>query len=185
MSQNSPATSGPSRFLTVTLSLVAVLVLFVVGGIFLATRLLRHFAVQKSGGKVTVQTPIGAIHVDPSGRASPGLPVYPGARVDDEGKNVNFDFGDSANFEVRAAVYRTADSPDRVESWYAHHLSPDFVRHAAGEKVQIKKYGNTKADLDGVSFVSERDDNLRLVALGTSDSGTKIKLLRFGPREAQ
>jgi hypothetical protein len=93
--------------------------------------------VQKSDNgqdkKVDIETPLGGIHVNKDANArDTGLPVYPGAREKDTGKegeeksaNVNISTG-FFGVKVVAIEFLTDDPPEKVTSFY---------------KDQLKKYG--------------------------------------------
>ena len=93
--------------------------------------------VQKSDNgedkKVDIETPLGGIHVNKDANArDTGLPVYPGAREKDTGKegqeksaNVNISTG-FFGVKVVAIEFLTDDPPEKVTAFY---------------KDQLKKYG--------------------------------------------
>ena len=85
----------------------------------------------KQGGNenVKIATPFGGMQVktnDATVLEGMGLPAYPGAvlvkKENDHGAaDVNMSFG-SFHLRVKAASYRTPDSPDKVESFYRKAL---------------------------------------------------------------
>ncbi|MCI0366269.1 MAG: hypothetical protein L0219_20600 [Phycisphaerales bacterium] len=78
------------------------------------------------GEIVKVETPIGSVRVGHRDRIDPkhiGIPVYPGARLDEDdsggGASVELDLGDERKeFTVVGAVYLTDDSVDQVRDYY-------------------------------------------------------------------
>lgn len=87
---------------------------------------------QKQDGKenVSVATPFGGVKVKTNDAAAIegiGLPVYPGAELmkkkdkDSGSADVNLSFG-KFQLRVKAASYRTADSPEQVNSFYRNAL---------------------------------------------------------------
>jgi hypothetical protein len=78
---------------------------------------------------VKIATPFGGMTVKTNDAAvvdGLGLPVYPGAELVKKDKNngaadVNMSFG-SFQLRVKAASYRTADSPDQVTAFYRKAL---------------------------------------------------------------
>jgi len=78
---------------------------------------------------VKIETPIGGMHVktnDAVVLADIGLPTYPGAQPVKEDKDsgsadVNMSFG-RFQLRVKAAAFRTEDSPEKVEAFYRDRL---------------------------------------------------------------
>jgi len=79
---------------------------------------------------VTVATPFGGVKVktnDATGIEGIGLPVYPGAELvkkkdkDSGSADVNLSFG-KFQLRVKAASYRTPDTPEQVSSFYRDAL---------------------------------------------------------------
>jgi hypothetical protein len=85
----------------------------------------------KQGGNenVKIATPFGGMQVktnDATVLEGMGLPAYPGATLvkndkDHGAADVNMSFG-SFHLRVKAASYRTPDSPDKVEAFYRKAL---------------------------------------------------------------
>jgi len=98
----------------------------------------------KQGGNenVKIATPFGGMQVKTNDDAvlqGMGLPAYPGAvlvkKDNDHGAaDVNMNFG-SFHLRVKAASYRTPDSPDKVEAFY---------RKALGRYGDVIKCSNDK-----------------------------------------
>jgi hypothetical protein len=85
---------------------------------------------KKNGNdNVKIATPFGGMTVKTNDAAvvdGLGLPVYPGAELVKKDKNngaadVNMSFG-SFQLRVKAATYRTSDSPERVTAFYRKAL---------------------------------------------------------------
>ncbi|MBS1820725.1 MAG: hypothetical protein JST61_01920 [Acidobacteria bacterium] len=79
---------------------------------------------------VSVATPFGGVKVktnDAAGVEGIGLPVYPGAELvkkkdnDTSSADVNLSFG-KFQLRVKAASYRTPDTPEQVNSFYRNAL---------------------------------------------------------------
>jgi predicted small secreted protein len=99
-------------------------------GVAALAAMLAGCRVEKSthgdGKDVNISTPFGGMHVKTNGAdvlASIGLPAYPGAQaVNDDGDDnrsadVDMSFG-GFQLRVKAAKYRTDDSPEKVEAFY-------------------------------------------------------------------
>jgi hypothetical protein len=146
--------------------------------------------VQKSDSgqdkKVDIETPLGGIHVNKDANArDTGLPVYPGAREKDTGKdgeeksaNVNISTG-FFGVKVVAIEFLSDDPPEKVTSFY---------------KDQLKKYGTIlechttdrhqdSGDVD-VNLGKDHDkkDSQKLTC--EHDSGTTIEL-KVGTKDNQ
>ncbi len=115
---------GPA--LRVAAVLAAVPLLCVAAGCNVTT----HTNTNTGGADVSVDTPLGGVHVksDPSAvLAKVGLPAYPGAQaVAEQGKDkdaadVNLNFG-SFHLQVLAAGLQTNDTPAQVEAFYRKAL---------------------------------------------------------------
>jgi len=113
---------------------------------------------------VKVATPFGGVQVktdDALVEQGLGLPIYPGAELvkkDDkntEAADVNLSFG-KFQLRVKAAHYRTADPPDKVQAFYADAL---------------KRYGTVIQCNDGhaVGTPTRTDEGL------TCEEGTHVK----------
>ncbi len=85
---------------------------------------------QGDNENVSVATPFGGVKVktnDATGVEGIGLPVYPGAELvkkkdkDSGSADVNLSFG-KFQLRVKAASYRTPDSPEEVNSYYRDAL---------------------------------------------------------------
>jgi hypothetical protein len=66
-----------------------------------------------------------------------------------------------------------------VDSWYSKHLSPEFVRHDAGDTPVPAIFSDARVSSSDIAFVAKRDQNVRVVALSLDPGGTKISLIRF------
>jgi hypothetical protein len=150
--------------------------------------------VQKSDNgqdkKVDIETPLGGIHVNKDANArDTGLPVYPGAREKDTGKdgeeksaNVNISTG-FFGVKVVAIEFLSDDPPEKVTAYY---------------RDQLKKYGailvchttdrhGDAGDVDvnlGKDHDKDRDkkDSQKLTC--EHDSGTTIEL-KVGTKDNQ
>ncbi len=161
------------------------IVIMIIFGLALAGMFLHHVHVNGSDNKVDIQTPVGELKVNTDSARSTGLPVYPGAVLnEDKNKNAQIELnaGDSG-VGIAVENYATGDSLEEVASWYQKHLSPSFRREDPREmKNDQDKEVDRKANL---AFVDDRGDGARVVALTKKDSGVGIALVRLGKRETQ
>src|ERR1700680_1302010 len=108
-------------------------IVVVVATLIAATTLISGCRIEsdkKNGNdNVKIATPFGGMTVKTNDAAvvdGLGLPVYPGAELVKKDKNngaadVNMSFG-SFQLRVKAASYRTTDSPDQVTAFYRKAL---------------------------------------------------------------
>jgi hypothetical protein len=126
---------------------------------------------QNGGDDVKIATPFGGLQVrtdEASVLSQIGLPAYPGAVLvkKDNGKgngsaDVNLSFG-SFHLKVKAAGYRTTDSPDKVMAFYRKAMAQygDVIecedKKAVGTPVRTSE-GLTCED-DSKNHISVSDD---------------------------
>ena len=156
---------------------------------------------KKNGNdNVKIATPFGGMTVKTNDDAAEGLglPVYPGAELVKKDKNngaadVNMSFG-SFQLRVKAASYRTTDSPDQVTTFYRKALG------RFGDVIQCqnnKPVGSPTQTTEGLTceggdknHVSVSDDmsgklemkagskqHQHIVAIDPEGSGTKFGLV--------
>ena len=145
--------------------------------------ILSDSRISRQGQQVTISTPLGEIKVDKG--ASPGLPKYPGAGMEEKGGSVELTAPTDEKFEIAAAHLYTSDSLEKVDGWYRTTLGSDFEREGPGWKPKLQNAPNLTIESAETAYVSDRRDAVRLVVLKGDSSGVEIKLVRLGPREAQ
>jgi hypothetical protein len=132
---------------------------------------------------VKIATPFGGMTVktnDDAVAEGLGLPVYPGAELVKKDKNngaadVNMSFG-SFQLRVKAASYRTQDSPDQVAAFYRKALG------RYGDVIQCqdnKSVGTPTRTAEGLTCDNEGKD----VSFNTDSSG-KMEL-KAGSKQHQ
>jgi hypothetical protein len=166
---------------------------------------------------VKIATPFGGMTVktnDAVVAEGLGLPVYPGAELvkkdkDNGAADVNMSFG-SFQLRVKAASYRTLDSPDKVAAFYRKALG----RYGNVIECQNDKPVGTPTRTDeGLTCDNEKENHItvnedmsgkmelkagskqhqHIVAIDTEGSGTKMGLvaldlpghLSFGDKDDQ
>ncbi len=163
----------------------ALLVLFVVGGAFVAGLVFQNIRVHKSGQEVQVSTPVGELKVGETAARDAGLPIYPGAARAESGKNVELSLPADQRVGLVVVQYHSSDPLDKVEAWYRTRLSPDFKREESSSRhVKVTAKGVDLGENE-VAFVADHDDLVRVVALGKRGDATQITLVRVGAQEAQ
>ncbi|HXZ79826.1 MAG TPA: zinc ribbon domain-containing protein [Terriglobales bacterium] len=115
--QRPPARGGA---LKLVLIILAVALGFGVIGIgaatYIAVKFARHSRIEEREGRTNIQTPLGSVQTskDPAEIASRlGVPIYPGAKVADEGAMVNM-----AGAHVASGVFTSDDDPQKVFDFY-------------------------------------------------------------------
>jgi hypothetical protein len=111
------------------------------------------------------------------------LPVYPDAGLVLPGGNSPA-VPKNKQSDVYAATYYSSDPSEFVVTWYTKHLGPEFTRAtSADQEIPAILRDASIADND-ITFVGERGDQIRIVAIATDANGTKITLLRSTKRTA-
>jgi len=162
--------------------IVALLLLIIGGGLFLALHIARDVAV-KGPNDVELHTPAGEVSIHKTAEDNTGLPVYPGATLRPEGARIQFEPShQEAGFGLAAASYLSTDDLEKVGSWYRKNLDPSFQQD---KKKATVRFGGADVGHADLSFVSKQEDRLRIVALERRGGETKITLVRMGRQQAQ
>jgi len=160
---------------------IVVMVLF---GLALAGLFIRNLRVHNQGDNVEIQTPVGAIKVNKDVPRASGLPVYPGAKSDGNDNNAKVELSnDDGAVGIAVEHFSTSDSLDRVDTWYAHRLGPNFRRDQDVSHHPI--HGVTVDSDTDIAFVDDHGEGARVVALTRKGDGVDIVLFRAGKKEAQ
>lgn len=151
---------------------------------------------------VKIATPFGRMQVktnDAAVQSGLGLPIYPGAEPvrkkdkDSGSADVNLSFG-SFQLRVKAASYRSADSPDKLTAFYRQALGRygDVIEcsHDApvGEPTRTSegltcdndkdKHVNVNEDLSGkMELKAGSKQHQHIVSIDPEGSGTKFGLV--------
>jgi hypothetical protein len=148
------------------------------GGFLMTSRLINALALRNSSDKATVRTPLGDFRVDKAKEIGPTLPVYPAATLMLPGNDgARFSSADS-QAQVVASTYHSNSSREYVATWYAEHLSPEFVRQDSGPRNLPQAFRDSHISDDDITFLGERGEQIRVVVLASDSTGTKIALLR-------
>ncbi len=183
-----PPPSNNRALLWVLGTVVALAVVFVGGGLYIASRIVRNVTVGPNGN-VQVSTPAGEINVSKITADTTGLPVYPGAALQPrQGAQVQFEPSkkEGGGVGVNVATYMASASLNEVAGWYRKNLDPSFEeRH--GNQAEINDFGVVRMGHPSIAFVSKdkSHDRARIIALESKGDQTKIVLVRIGEREPQ
>jgi hypothetical protein len=140
---------------------------------------------KKNGNdNVKIATPFGGMTVKTNDAAvvdGLGLPVYPGARLVKKDKNngaadVNMSFG-SFQLRVKAASYRTQDSPEQVTAFYRKALG------RYGDVIQCqndKPVGTPTSTAEGLTCGNEKQNHVYV----NDDESGKMQL-KAGSKQHQ
>ncbi len=182
-----PPSSNTRALLWVLGIVVALVVVFVGGGLYIASRIVRNVTVGPNGN-VQVSTPAGEISVKKTTVDTTGLPVFPGATLQPKGAQVQFEPSkeEGGGVGVNVASYVTSASLNEVAAWYRKNLDPSFEeRH--GDRVGSTDFGVIQMGHPSIAFVSKNEahDRARIIALKPEGDQTKIALVRVGKQEPQ
>jgi hypothetical protein len=168
------------------LGIVAAGIIFMVFcSLMVAGLFIRHLKIKGSGDKVAIETPVGSFSVNGGTPHATGLEIYPGALPSSGNKNTSINLhANDTGVGIATEQYQTKDPIDFVQAWYKKHLGPDFHLET-GKDSSIHSSGAVKLNDDDVSFVDDRHNGVRVVALKKSSSGTEITLVRVGKKETQ
>jgi hypothetical protein len=148
---------------------------------------------------VRIATPFGGMQVktnDASVEQGLGLPIYPGAELvkkkdkDSGSADVNLSFG-KFQLRVKAASYRTPDSPDKVHDFYMNALKrygtviqcsnnkPVGTPATTDEGLTCDSHGKDHANVDSnssgkVELKAGSKQHQHIVAIDPEGSGTKF-----------
>jgi hypothetical protein len=152
---------------------------------------------------VKIATPFGGIQVktnDEAVRSGLGLPLYPGAELvkkqkgkDSGSADVNFSFG-KFQLRVKAASYRSTDSPDKLAAFYREALKRygDVLQCSKDKPVGTvtrtaegltcnedhKKQVKVNDDMSGkMELKAGSKQHQHIVAIDPEGSGTKFGLV--------
>jgi hypothetical protein len=138
-----------------------------------------------NGKEVRIATPFGGLHVttnDAEVLQEIGLPGYPGAQAvkkdkDNGSADVNMSFG-SFQLRVKAASYRTSDSPDKVEAFYRNELK------RYGDVIECrnnKPVGTPTRTFEGLTCDNENEGHISM----DDQSGKNGFQLKTGSKQHQ
>ncbi|HEY1965313.1 MAG TPA: hypothetical protein VGG59_10305 [Acidobacteriaceae bacterium] len=160
----------------------------VVATIIAATALMNGCRIESDkhgdNDNVKIATPFGGMTVKTNDAAvvdGLGLPVYPGANLVKKDKNngaadVNMSFG-SFQLRVKAASYRTTDSPDQVTAFYRKSLG------RYGDVIQCqndKAVGTPTRTAEGLTCDNNKDNHVYV----NDDESGKLEL-KAGSKQHQ
>jgi len=149
------------------------------GGLFVASKVVGSMGLSAASAKNTVHTPGKSFRLERETEVGPTLPVYPRSSLIVPDDAAAADAVRQAQSGIETATYHTNDTRDFVDEWYSKHLSPEFTRRDAGEKPVPAIFSEVRVSDNDISFVAQREQMVRVVALSVESSGTRISLIRF------
>jgi hypothetical protein len=174
-SSGAPA-SKSLLFMTIAMTIGFCILLAV--ALMTASRVIPSLQLRAGSDRSTVQTPLGEFRLEKANETGPGLPVYPQASLVLPGGSVRQPLANDNKPQVVSSIYHANSSREFVVSWYAEHLSPEFVRQDAGPKNLPDVLQGSQIAENDIVFVGARGDQVRVVSLSLDQTGTKITLLR-------
>lgn len=171
--------SSSKSLMWMMIGLFTGLAILLAGGLFLASRVVRSLGLSAASAKDTVRTPGGSFRLEKETEVGPSLPVYPRSSLvvpDDDAAAAAIKQAQSG---IETSTYHSTDSRDFVDEWYGKHLSPEFTRREADAQPVPTIFRDTPVADSDISFLAEREQMVRIVALSLDSGGTKISLIRF------
>jgi hypothetical protein len=171
--------SSSKSLMWMMIALFVGLAILLAGGLFVASRVVRSMGLSTASAKDTIRTPGGSFRLEKEGEVGPGLPVYPRSSLvvpDDSSAAAAIK---RAQNGIDLSTYHTLDLREFVDNWYTEHLSPEFTRHSSGGKAVPAMLEDAAISDDDITFVAQRDQMVRIVALSLDSGGTKISLIRY------
>jgi len=167
--------SNPRRggILGTLLVIVAVVVVAAVcAGVYVARNVRVVTEDRKHGADVNIETPVGAMHFRAHENLDPsklGVPVYPGARREQDSGGASFEWvpndGDGKNLAVAGGSFQSDDRPDAVLAYYRKQL-PSWI-------LVTDRHGETRLEL-------KEGGSKRIVSIQERNGGTRIGVASIG-----
>jgi len=136
--QRPPARGGALKLVLIVMAIaVGFGVIGIAAATYIAVKFAHHSRIEEKGGRTSIQTPLGSMQTskDPAEIASRlGVPIYPGAKVADEGAMVNM-----PGAHVASGVFTTDDDPQKVFDFYRERLPQANVKrqNAGGGEIVL------------------------------------------------
>jgi hypothetical protein len=171
-----------SNFLAIALLLLALIVVLGAIGVFVGVHVLTHTVHvelnEKGGGKdaVSIKTPLGSLEVNQKlNEVSLGLPIYPGSVPikPEDSATVNLDIANEAKVRILAGKFETADSLEKVASFYHQRLDNEVTKF------------KEKNDEGKTVFEIKHDKLDKVVALKNDGNKTVIELVHVSEGERE
>jgi hypothetical protein len=183
--EDSASDSSFKSFPWMKLALFGGLALLVGGGIYMTSRLGSALQFHPAGTEATARTAEGDWRVERPSEVGPALPVYPEASLVLGGRG-GIPTGPKHNqSEVYTTIYHSTDPSEFVNDWYLKHLGPEFAANSGADRQIPGILLDASISGKDTTFVGERGDQVRIVAIATDSTGTEIKLVRSTIHESQ
>lgn len=178
-----PPRSGSNILAIVLLGLALIVVvsgLVVWFGLHYLSHNIRVSEHESEQGKkqVAISTPFGGLHVN-TGKAvteaSLRLPIYPGAMQvkNDDSATVSLGLPGANSVGIVVGKFESSDPLDKVEKFYHDRLGSEVTKF-------------TERDNEGKTvFEIKQKDDERVVALKSTDGGTRIELVHVGHAQGE
>lgn len=159
--------------------------IMLIGGLFLANKMVRSVGLAAATSRDTVHTPRGSLRYERQSDVGPSMPVYPTAALVLPSDKAATEAIKERNEGISSATYQTHDSRDMVDLWYSKHLTAEFSRHDAGEKPLPDVFHDARVADSDIAFVAQRGKQVRIVALAIDATGTSVTLIGFDKKPGQ
>ncbi|HUI75423.1 MAG TPA: hypothetical protein VLX32_10775 [Candidatus Acidoferrum sp.] len=175
----SGGSSSSKSLMWMTAALFAGMAVLLVGGLFLAGRVVRSYGIRASLGSTTVQTKQGTYRLEREREVGPAVPMYPHASLVVPDDDAAVQAAKDAENGIARVTYESDDSRDFIDKWYQDHLPQGFERHdAETPRTEILMAAGVQ-DSD-IAFGATKNGHTRVVVLSEMTGGTtKISIVRI------
>jgi hypothetical protein len=176
--------SSSKSLMWMTAALFAGMAALLVGGLFLAGRVIRSVGIRSSVGPQTVRTQNGVYQLEREREVGPPVPMYPGATLviaSDESAAQSVKDAENGTAKV---IYVSNDPRDMVDQWYGDHLPKGFERYDASTAPFPDFFQEAGVRDTDIAYSAEKNGHTRIVELSVNPSGTKITIIRIDKPEA-
>lgn len=179
----SSGSSSSKSLMWMTAALFAGMAVLLVGGLFLATRVVRSLGIRNSLGSGSVQTQRGTYRLEREREVGPPVPMYPHAALvvpGDDAAEQSVKDGESG---ITRVIYQSEDSRDFIDKWYQDRLPQGFERHDS-EAPRTKEMLIAGVPDKAIAYDAIKGAHTRILALTENLGGTQISIIRMDKPDA-
>lgn len=179
----SSGSSSSKSLMWMTAALFAGMAVLLVGGLFLATRVVKSLGIRNSLGAGSVQTKRGTYRLEREREVGPPVPMYPHASLIVPGDDAAEQSVKDNENGIARVTYQSEDSRDFIDKWYQERLPQVFERHDA-ETPRTKDMITAGVSDKDIAFEATKGAHTRILTLTENTSGTQITVIRIDRPDA-